>query len=325
MMDRPRLRRIVLHIGLERTGSTSLQNYWLENRKRLSENSILYPTQNLSFQRNNHIGLVASYLPPQPNDYFMRGISGEKRQVLDTLLREITKSSARTIILSSEHFSSRLRRPQIRELASDFKDFDCTIVVFLRDHLSRFYSTYGTHVASGGCETINEYCDFVLQAESLELRYAEIIQLWEEAFGRRSLEIRRYDTRKNVLAEFFSANGVTPLSTNFLAATKTELLDLFGIRTNRSLGPRRTEALRRANVAVSRLLGSSTALGRTAQYQTGIAVRCVLHLARSIRRLNGVDRDDAWSLDATRLDNLAAVAKADRDQLKERFGVDFST
>jgi hypothetical protein len=92
----------------------------------------------------------------------MRGISGERRQVLDTLLREIAKSSARTVISSSEHFSSRLRRPQIRELVSDFKDFDCTIVVFLRDHLSRFYSTYTTNVASGGYEAINEYCDFVL-------------------------------------------------------------------------------------------------------------------------------------------------------------------
>jgi hypothetical protein len=259
MMDESRFRRIIFHIGLERTGTTSLQNYCFKNRRKLAEYSVLYPTKNYGFQRNNHSGLVASYLPPEQSDYFVPATPSQRPQVLDSLLREIGASSARTVILSSEHFSSRFRQREICQLSSDFKGLDVKIVMFFRDHLSRFYSTYATHVAGGGHTTVEQYCDLLLQTSSMELRYADMVALWERAFGRQNLEVRRFKKGKNVLAEFFGAQGVAPLNAEFLAATKTEWLDPLGSRTNRSLGPRRTEALRRANVAASRLLGASTA------------------------------------------------------------------
>jgi hypothetical protein len=324
MTGRTPLRRIVFHIGLERTGTTWLQNYCYENRRRLSEVSILYPSEHYGFMRTNHVGLVANYLSAELHDYFIHARPNHNCLAVKSLISEINTSKARNVILSSEHFSSRLKLWQIKELANDFCDFNVTIIVFLRDHISRFFSSYATHVASGGCATIDQYCDVILQPDCLEMRYADMIGLWESVFERQNLEIRRYDRQKNILVEFFGPEGIVPVSAEFFATTKTEWRDPMGIRTNRSLGPRHTEALRRANVAASRLLWSSSALGQTARLCTWVAVRSLLHVARCIDGSDGLDRDDAWPLSATRLDHLIAVARADAVQLKQRFGVDFT-
>ncbi len=54
-----RSRRCVLHIGLEKTGTTTIQNRLASNRERLLERGILYPR---SAGRSNHLHLVSACL-----------------------------------------------------------------------------------------------------------------------------------------------------------------------------------------------------------------------------------------------------------------------
>jgi hypothetical protein len=146
--------KIVFHIGVERTGTTVLQHFCYQNRRLLSENSICYPTRNLGFRGVSHRELVAAYVPPDQQDDVLRSKPAERSRILESLKGEIDASGAKTILISAEHFSSRLRQTQIHELAADFGDFDRKIVVFLRDHVSQFFSAYAMHVAAGGAQRL---------------------------------------------------------------------------------------------------------------------------------------------------------------------------
>ena len=55
-------RRIVFHVGLDKTGTTSLQRYLGANQAWLKRHSILYPKRNLAFDGLNHTPLVAGYI-----------------------------------------------------------------------------------------------------------------------------------------------------------------------------------------------------------------------------------------------------------------------
>ena len=56
-------KKIIFHIGLEKTGTTSFQRFCYENRRALAARGVLYPTRNLAFARQsrNHAALVAGY------------------------------------------------------------------------------------------------------------------------------------------------------------------------------------------------------------------------------------------------------------------------
>ena len=55
------MRRLVLHIGLEKTGTTSFQAFCADNRAALAARGALYPANAECFLRLNHAPLAASY------------------------------------------------------------------------------------------------------------------------------------------------------------------------------------------------------------------------------------------------------------------------
>jgi hypothetical protein len=314
-------RRIVFHIGLERTGTTWLQYFCFQNRRALADNAILYPWRNLGFRRVSHVDLAASYLEPDASDYFVRDPGVDRRRVVESLAREIESSRASTVLLSSEFFSSRLRRPHVEALRRDFADFDCKVVIFLRGHVSRFFSTYATHVASGGRATVEDFADEVLHPDNPTFRYADAIAPWEEAFGKANLDLRVHERGRDVVGEFFGEHGPTPVASQALSAMKTHGLDPLGIRRNHSLGPDWTNRLRATNVPFSGRSVESGKVERAMKYYACFAMRGVMHLATELDRRWRGSAECGWSMDPTRFERLMAMARADESWLSERYGV----
>jgi hypothetical protein len=311
-------RMIVFHIGLERTGTKSIQAFCVRNRKELQRQSILYPTSAPAFVALNHIGLVSSYLPSDARDYFVNSPGG-KAPALTCLQREIEACEAGVVFLSSEHFSSRFRRPQIAELAADFSQYDCRVALVLREHLSRFYSIYATHIASGGRATIDEFAEWVLADDSVELRYTNIIEAWQEAFGAANVKFTVFDGGRDAVLSFFGTRGPMPLAVDLRPMRGP---GPFGRRANRSLGPEGTVALRKANRLAARLVSSNSAFAMAVKHSIWVAVRGALHLTR-VRGSRNRDQpeDRAWGLAAELRRRLVEVAAADAMRLRERFGV----
>jgi hypothetical protein len=297
--------KIILHIGLERTGTTSLQQFCTDRRRELRKASILYPTKNLAFARINHAPLAGCYFSEDPEDFTVVAPPAQKKAVLASLFGEIDASGADITLISSEHLSSRLRAPKIMDLAADLARYDCRIAVAVRDHLPRFFSAYSNHVISGGATTLEDYADLVLGPERLDTRYAETIALWERAFGRENIKVFAYDRRQDALRTIL--DGSTSM--------KIDAARMSAYRENQSYGPIVTEAFRRANVMAEEKSWSHT-MGK---WERRRLVRVLMQrwVAKSPLDLSA----GQWKLDENRLARLKAIAASDRQWLGERYGV----
>ncbi len=303
---RARRKTIYFHIGLERTGTTSLQHYCTRNVKRLLREGVLYPTRSTAFAHNNHAALAASYLPTdRPVDHHLRGDRQHRVGTVGALKAEIEASAAPVTLVSSEHLSSRFRQPQIEALARDFEAYDCKILVCLREHLALLSSSYATHIRSGSTDTFEDYAAMVCAPDSLYLRHAETLGMWEAAFGRDRMEVIGYAKDKDSTGALLARVGLRGPSGR---PTLT---------CNQSLDPASTEALRMVNVALNARQDASLAECYVAfRRQDYIRSR----LSDDLRQ--AANASAAWVLPDTHRSMLIELAETDRRRLAETYDID---
>jgi hypothetical protein len=303
---------LILHIGLERTGTTSFQHFCADHARRLREASILYPTRGLAYYGGdwrNHAPLACCYFHEHLRDLTVPFPADRKESVLASLSREVDSSGANVVLLSSEHFSSRMREPQIRALAADLSDYDCRVGVVVRDHVSRFFSSYSTHVVAGGVTTLDAYADGMIAPESLYFRYAETIRPWEEAFGKDNVGLFVHDRKGDALSA--TLERFAPAESKRL-----KLPSLSGYGDNFSYGPLFTEAFRRANLQATE---RSSWANSPRDWKRRRVINFLLQMWLRTTRTN--PRAGLWALDESRMSRLKALAEADRQALIEQYGV----
>jgi len=138
-------KKFVLHIGTEKTGTTSIQNYLWNVRPALEANGWLYST---SLGPGPHIKLTACCLDFSPQAPLLKalGISSEAQftkhceKTLKHFQSEVEKSTCENVLLSDEHInvhlstSSELKR--LNALLSQFGSVAKILLYFRRqDHL----------------------------------------------------------------------------------------------------------------------------------------------------------------------------------------------
>jgi hypothetical protein len=302
---------LILHIGLERTGTTSLQRFCADYKRDLRKASILYPTRSLAYAGGawrNHAPLASCYFHPHLRDLTIPFPPEQKKMLLASLFREIDSSGADIALLSSEHLSSRLRLPQIRVLAADLAGYDCRVGVVVRDPASRFFSSYSAHIVSGGITSIGAYTDSKVVSESPYFRSAEVIRPWEEAFGPENIGVFAYDRKGDTLRAMLERFAPRELSPPPLSSYSE----------NFSYGPSLIEAFRCANIrATERRSWSNTP-------EDWARRRAVNFLLRLWLKTTQIDlRAGSWALDDSRMAEVKALAEADRQWLNERYGIRF--
>jgi hypothetical protein len=180
-------RKITFHIGFEKTGTYSFQTFCTKHAELLRRYSVVYPTRSWAFGDRNHAPLAACYL--DYDDFSIRSSGKPRADVLRALLAEIGEAESGRILISAEHFSSRFREREIRQLAADFADFDCRIAIVVREHRARLFSAYSQSVRSGRDMTLEAYCDEVLHPSNWYMYYATTIGAWEGVFGRGNVTV----------------------------------------------------------------------------------------------------------------------------------------
>ncbi|MHB1664828.1 MAG: hypothetical protein ACYCT7_06150 [bacterium] len=124
-------KKLFLHIGTHKTGTTALQSILATNDKLLSDSGVLFP----------YAGRIGKY---SGHHNIARELNGEgcfkkKYGTLENLCHEIKKSSHRIIILSSENFEYLYERSDKLQFFKDaLERCGCRIevIIFFRDHLS---------------------------------------------------------------------------------------------------------------------------------------------------------------------------------------------
>ena len=115
------------------------------------------------------------------------------------------------IILSSEHFVSRLREKGIsfvrRFLSENFEDYSVKIVVFLRRQDDCFTSRMSTLAKAGAPQPYDFWLGEVLNGGTY-YDYSKLLRPWADAFGRDAIHLVPYDKRKDVVKEFCCTIGL---------------------------------------------------------------------------------------------------------------------
>jgi hypothetical protein len=190
--------RCLLHIGTEKTGTTLLQDWLYANREALSARGVFLSDV---LERNNNRKLAAHFQGYMDDYHQARGIADEAARDAffagfeQDFAREVdaAKRNHHTMVISSEHFHSRVRDEQRMAALKRFLDlhFDrVDVVCYFREQsemLRSLYSTamrvsHTTSMAEFQKETIGYYCDF-----------HEIARRWSVAFGRERCDFRIYD------------------------------------------------------------------------------------------------------------------------------------
>jgi hypothetical protein len=193
----PMTRNIFLHIGTEKTGTKTIQEFCSRNRDKLEIQELIYPR--LGFADSAHFSLVAPLHPLDNNGRPLEfgttecGSFDEEWGALAKLLR---RQCDKDVLISAEHFSSRLKERGIAKIAEFFDSVNerdaVRVVVFLRRHDELVTSTFSTMVRYGAIQSFEE-----TYAQAFEDRwrydYAFLLDAWARFFGRDNLVVRVFE------------------------------------------------------------------------------------------------------------------------------------
>ena len=141
-------RKLFLHIGLPKTGTTYLQCQIQNNREQLRSNGIYVPKTGLLVGEGHN--LLALALQPERWHQFSNEISASLPSMWHDLLEEIDNCGCQTILVTSEVFSWELKTPeQIKSVRDYLINYDVRIVFCERNPYDFISSMYGHLIRTG--------------------------------------------------------------------------------------------------------------------------------------------------------------------------------
>jgi hypothetical protein len=124
------MKRVILHIGTPKTGTTSVQWAFKQSRPFLASLGILYPTTGLS---------------ADPHEFAHHPLARAARKKIappwQALAAEIQASACDTVVLSSEELTA-LDGKSIEFIREALKGFDLSVVVYLREQVDYIEAMY---------------------------------------------------------------------------------------------------------------------------------------------------------------------------------------
>jgi hypothetical protein len=137
--------RLFIHLGMHKTGTTSIQRYLDDARFYLHRVGVLYPASGRHPLAANQHGLVAKAFDPANPFIGEFALTGPiQRDVIVTALRhEIELSGMPTVVLSSEEMS-RYGPQSVADLKAAFAGYELYPVVFIRKFTSILDGYYAT-------------------------------------------------------------------------------------------------------------------------------------------------------------------------------------
>ena len=206
-----------LHIGCEKTGTTSIQHFLARNRDRLAEVDWLYPK---APGPTNHLGLTAYAQEDTKIDdvRIWLGIRGATKaqqyryQLTRKLERELASSPVSRAVFSGEHMSSRLHADsEIARLKAlcDTLAARTRVIVYIRNQADFLASWYATQVLCGETRPLA----WPPTTDVFRLMdYEAMLALWEGVFGHENVIVRRFEPDDfpdgSLLADFARCLGI---------------------------------------------------------------------------------------------------------------------
>lgn len=195
------IRRAFLHIGLEKTGTTSIQLTLRDNAARLEANGVLFDqhfTAKVRKSVGNSMGLVGAALEADKRQMFLRGRDDAWDMPCDFASYPADQIRARkdisTLIFSSEQLSSWLVMPKevkrLREFLLSVAE-TVTVVVYLRRQDRLAQSLINETVKGGGVFNYRRI-DRLLNLDGRKLHFVEMLRVYRDVFGANNVVLRHF-------------------------------------------------------------------------------------------------------------------------------------
>lgn len=205
---------IYLHIGINKTGSSSIQRALHDNRSALLRHGILYPETGLGNEVEGHRahlllskGLGFANTGLQASETMANAVEFRKR-----LDHEIAQTRARSVILSSEFFTQRRDMDPVRCFLNGL---DVRVVVYLRRHDLWYPSLYAQALKSVHTPPwepgLEGFVRWKARSKTRYRRFGQMLDAWAGIVGAENILLRPFErvSMKNDLVEdFFDLCGL---------------------------------------------------------------------------------------------------------------------
>ena len=193
------MKKLYLHIGTEKTGTTSIQSFLDKNRGVLSDNGFHL----LACGGKKNQRAIPSYCMADDHydDYFLEHQIDniEKKQkfrkkIYEDFNEEMNSldGSVHSVIISSEHFHSRLKSnaevERFKQLISDYFS-EIEIICYLREQCSLVSSSYSTAILAGSNKDFTSFLRYCSPDNSY-YNYDFLLKRWSDVFSPECLNVR---------------------------------------------------------------------------------------------------------------------------------------
>lgn len=334
MTESARKRRLILHIGTYKTGSTYLQHFLRKNRKRnLRKYGIYYPItdQGEAPERERKHSLLSAAIQAHRVQEGAAAPMPPPDAVIEMLSEDILNTRAHTALISAEGLSRP--SPCFAQACSAFSHhFKVEVVIFLRRQ-DLFVESLHKQFIREGHETRSLEEFLASRNVRAWLNYRRIIQYWEAAFGGDSVKVIPFE-KSNLqegLITTFARSLALPIVTREKSprnvSLSREVAEILR-RVNRSgLLKGRGPSARKQRMVIIRAMrdlqidtGTTAILSGTARkellqgYQHGNSeiARCYLHRTDNALFQDGIDEGDYpgenWCMtDGEAMEHLARI------------------
>ena len=231
---------LILHIGTEKTGSTSIQNFLKNNETHLNNLGYFLPK---IFGKYNHYLLPFAFYDSYKNDSIVKSLGlsedndlfkAKQKDLLKQLETECKKNNNYTWIITSELLSSRLTSINEINLLSKFlrSNFNTIkVVLYLRDPVEFYVSFVHEQIKWGHESNSDLFSEEIINKYISLTDYKKLINNWISAFSYEELVLRNYNTKSDfdVVADFKNLINIREINHNKYEFFENASLSYFAI------------------------------------------------------------------------------------------------
>lgn len=194
------IKKVFLHIGCEKTGTTSIQNTLAANRGLLNDYQILYP-ETLGVTANHTKLAIYALNEDKKRTQFVpknQTLAAFRENLRDSFLEEVKRTSADTIIISAEWLHRLKDDDEFIRLHSLLAEVTDTVEVlfYVRRQDQLAMSLYSTSLKAGSYKKFS--FPSISSQSSLPYYYdfLSIYRKWKSVFGLGNVQIRVFDRKR---------------------------------------------------------------------------------------------------------------------------------
>ncbi|MCV3387076.1 hypothetical protein L8U00_01050 [Campylobacter sp. IFREMER_LSEM_CL2256] len=236
-----------VHIGIAKTGTTSIQNFLYQNKELLLKQGVFFPQ---SIGKKEHRAFAALNYLECKNDWFCKAnylqskkqLLDKQKDIFDSLCNELQKFSEKyfinKIIISSEGIQAYLNsEEEYRNLKNNLEKLNIDsikIIIYIRNQFDLYCSLFSQRVKNGRIyDSIEKYASEIDFDYENVYEYKKTIEYCTRIFGIENVIVGVFEKDsffKNDLIEDFCNKSQIKLNNEFLKVkNENETLNLLGM------------------------------------------------------------------------------------------------